>query len=48
MSICLEETNHVFLLSKRQDPLTRRARPATAPARFALISKRNDIDQNQF
>ena len=44
MSICLEETNHVFLLSKRQDPLTHRARPD----RFALISKRNDIDQNQF
>ena len=48
MSICREETNHIFLLSVRQDPFPRRATLATTPDRFALISKRNNVDQNQF
>ena len=37
MSICRVETSHVFLLSICQDPLSRRARPAPTPGRFALI-----------
>ena len=48
MSICPGETNHVFLLSIRQDPLRRRASSPPTPTGFALISKRNNVDQNQF
>ena len=44
MSICLEETNPIFLLSVRQDPFLCRATPAPTPGRFALISKRNNVD----
>ena len=48
MFICFEETNHVFLLSVRQAPIPRRTTPAPTPGRFALISSRNNVDQNQF
>ena len=43
MSICHVETNLVFLLVVRQDPLPRRACSAPTLGRFVLISKRNDI-----
>ena len=46
MSICLVEMNLVFLPAVRQNPVPRRARPAPTLGRFALISKRNDIDRN--
>ena len=46
-SICPVETDHIFLLSIRQDPLRRRARSPPTPGRFALISKQNDIDKNK-
>ena len=42
MSTCLEETNHVFLLRAR------RATPAPTPGRCVLISRRNNVDKNQF
>ena len=48
MFICLLETNHVFLLSIRPDPLRRRAISPPTSGRFALIPNRNYIDQNQF
>ena len=44
MLICHVETNLVFLLVVRQDPLPRRACSAPTLSRFVLISKRNDID----
>ena len=48
MPIWLVETNYAFLLSVRLYPLLRRARSPPTPGRFALIYKRNDIDQNYF
>ena len=48
MSICLEESNHVFLLSVRQDPLPRRTTPEPAPGVLALISRLNNQKQLSF
>ena len=48
MFICPGETNHVFLLSIRQDPLRRKASSTPTPGRFALFYKRNNIDLNKF
>ena len=44
MLICHVETNLVFPLVVRQDPLPRRACSAPTSSRFVLISKRNGID----
>ena len=47
MFICHADTNHVFLLSLRRDPLPHSAGPAPSPGSFALISKWDKTNQNQ-